>query len=78
MAKKSKKKKIREIQLPMRFNPGLSKYEPELPTRKAKSKIREVEVVKTKRNWWAFWYIVISLLIFIIEGLYLLTRYFRK
>ena len=29
------KKKIKEIKLPMRFNPGLEKYEPVLPARKA-------------------------------------------
>ena len=36
MAKKSKK----ELILPMKFNPGLMKYEPDLPVRKSGIKIK--------------------------------------
>ena len=70
---KPKKKKIKEIQLPQEYNPLISRYEPVLPLRRNKDVIFE-----RKRNWWAFWYIVISLLIFIIQGLYFLIKYFIK
>ncbi|MEK6830048.1 MAG: hypothetical protein AABY15_08075 [Nanoarchaeota archaeon] len=33
-------KEIKEIKVPMEFNPGLEKYEPVLPLRKAKNKIK--------------------------------------
>ncbi len=34
------KRKVKEIKLPMRFNPGLEKYEPVLPLRKADKNIK--------------------------------------
>jgi hypothetical protein len=34
------RKKVKEIKLPMRFNPGMSKYEPILPARKADKNIK--------------------------------------
>ena len=35
-----KKKKIKEIKLPMKFNPGLQKYEPILALRKTGNKVK--------------------------------------
>lgn len=35
-----KKKKIKEIKLPMKFNPGLQKYEPVLALRKTGRKVK--------------------------------------
>lgn len=35
-----KKKKIKEIKLPMKFNPGLQKYEPVLALRKTGKKVK--------------------------------------
>jgi len=49
--------KEKEISLPMKFNPGLQKFEPQLPLRKEKKKIR----IKVKVSW--FW---ILLLIFVL------------
>lgn len=54
---KKRKRKIKEFELPMEFNPGLSKFEPKLPLRK-----KQVNV-KKKRNLWALWYIIILILI---------------
>ncbi len=70
--KKTKKLKLKE--LPMEFNPGLSKYEPVLPLRKGKSQ----EVVKRKRNKWAFWFIIILLMLYLLEILvvYIVNKYF--
>jgi hypothetical protein len=59
------KKKVREILLPMKFNPGLNKFEPELPLRKVPP------IIKTKRNNWAFWYLIIMLLLMILGYLVL-------
>ena len=53
------KKKIKQIISPMKFNPMTYNFDPELPLIKGRSKI------KTKRNWWAFWYIIIALVILI-------------
>jgi hypothetical protein len=53
-----KNKKTKEISLPMEFNPMLNKFEPVLPLRKNSLKIER------KRNWWAFWYLVIGTIIF--------------
>jgi hypothetical protein len=52
-----KKRKSKYVDLPMEFNPGLSKFEPELPIRK-----KQINV-KKKRNLWALWYIIILILI---------------
>jgi hypothetical protein len=54
------KKKIKQVELPMEFNPMLNKFEPVLPTRKKSLKIER------KRNWWAFWYLIISIIILIL------------
>ena len=32
--------KQKELKLPMKFNPGLNKYEPELPLKKSSKKIK--------------------------------------
>ena len=61
MKKTRKTKRIKQINLPMKFNPGLSKFEPELPVRKAKGRLKENKL-KTKRNWWAFWYIILLII----------------
>jgi len=37
---KKKKTKIKEIKLPMKFNPGTQKYEPSLPLRKTGKEIK--------------------------------------
>jgi cytoskeletal protein RodZ len=49
---KNKSKNKIEIQLPMKFNPGLSKFEPELPLRKSRKKF------KLKINW-VLWLILL-------------------
>ena len=58
-----KKKKIKEIKLPVKFNPGLQKYEPELPTRKTGEK------TKVKIKW-------VELIFFIIGIIILMTIFF--
>lgn len=65
-----KNKKHKEIKLPMEWNLMTEKYEPRLPLRKGP------KVVEIKRNWWAFWYIIISLIIFGLEILYFTIKYF--
>ncbi len=62
-----KTKKLKQINLPMEFNPMLNKFEPVLPVRKGSLK------KERKRNWWAFWYIVISIVILSII-LYFLSK----
>lgn len=69
-----KKKKLKEIKLPMKFNPGLDKFEPELQLRKGKIN----KNVSIKRNYWAFWYIIISATILGAELIYFLIKYFTK
>lgn len=59
-----KKKKTKEFNLPMEFNPMLNKFEPVLPLRKNSLKIEMKK--KRKRNWWAFWYLVIGTIIFLL------------
>jgi hypothetical protein len=58
----AKRKKVKEIQLPMKYNPGLSKFEPELPLRKTRKKF------KVKTNW----IIILILLIAILSMVYTL------
>ena len=50
----------------MKWNVALGKFEPELPLRKGKSK----EFVKRKRNKWAFWFIVILIIFYLLEILF--------
>jgi len=57
-----KKKKIKEVKLQMKFNPGLQKYEPTLPLRKIGEK------TKVKINW--------AELIFFIIGITILMTIF--
>lgn len=64
------KKKTKYIQLPMKFNPGLNKFEPDLPLRKRSIKIER------KKNNWAFWYIVIFSILLSLELLYIIISYF--
>jgi len=59
------KKKIKEIKLPMKFNPGASKYEPILPARKADKKL------EVPFNW--KWIISIILIIAILIGLMIIV-----
>ncbi len=59
------KKKIKEVSPPMEFNPMLSKFEPVLPTRKKSLGFKQ------KRNWWAFWVVIIMILCLILEFMYL-------
>ena len=37
---KKNSKNVKEIELPLEFNPGLKKYEPTLPTRKTRKKLK--------------------------------------
>ena len=48
--------KKKEIKPPMRFNPGLQKYEPVLPSSKIKGK-----EIKFKDAWQWIWIIIIAL-----------------
>jgi len=62
----ARKTKVKEINLPMKFNPGLEKYEPVLPLRKVNKKI--------KIEWW----VIIALMILalaILAGFLLLLKY---
>jgi len=54
-----KQKNIQFDSLPMKFNPGLKKYEPELPLKKLN---KEIQI---KVDWKWIWIIIITLLIFI-------------
>jgi len=45
---------MRELKLPMKFNPGLKKYEPELPLRKSSKRI--------KFNWIKFILILLGII----------------
>ena len=58
MKKKIKKKK--EIQLLMKFNPGLEMFQPELPLANKPNK-----KIKKTVNWWAYVYLLIVILLFI-------------
>lgn len=49
-------KKQKELKLPMEFNPGLNKYEPELPLKKSNKKI--------KFSWIKFVLILLGLIAF--------------
>lgn len=40
MKKQKKSKKLKDIKPIMKFNPGTQKYEPQLPLRKGRSKIK--------------------------------------
>lgn len=55
-----KKKKIKEVDLPMEFNPMIDRFEPVLPLRKKSLN------VKRKRNIWAFWYVIIEIIFLIL------------
>jgi hypothetical protein len=48
--------KQKEIKLPMKFNPGLKKYEPELPLKKSDKK------VMIKFNWIKFLLILLGII----------------
>ncbi len=51
------KEKIKEIKLPMKFNPGFKKYEPELPVKKSNKKL------KVKVDWRFIILVIISIII---------------
>ena len=57
--KKSKNKKVKEISLPMKFNIGLEKFEPELPAGKSNKRF------KSEVNW--KWLIVFLILLLILS-----------
>jgi len=57
MKNKNKKKKIKFLKIPMKFNPGKQKYEPNLPLTK------KGEKPKIKINWHLMSLIIILLLI---------------
>lgn len=57
------KKKVKNIELPMDFNPGTMKFEPRLPIRKGKNK------EKVNLKW--FWIVIAVILILGIIGLVL-------
>ena len=54
------KEKTKEVKLKMRFNPGLQKYEPELPLKKTKRK------TKVKINWLELVPIIIGVILLMI------------
>jgi len=68
------KKKTKEIKLPVKFNPGTQKYEPELPVRK-KEKLTKKEKKKIDRKnlFWILWLLAI-LILFILLGVWLSNR----
>lgn len=59
MSRKLKKKtsKKKEIQFPMKFNPGLQMFQPELPVVNKKDK-----KIRKNINWWAYIYVLICIL----------------
>jgi len=57
---KNKTKKKKEIQLPMKFNPGLEMFQPQLPLADKSNK-----KIKMKINWWAYVYLLIVILLLI-------------
>ncbi len=66
------KKKTKYVQPAMKFNPMLAKFEPDLPLRK-----KSIKLEKRKNNW-AFWYIIILLILMGLEFLYIIISYFKK
>ena len=54
----AKKKKLKEISLPMKYNPGLGKFEPELPLRNTGKKF------KLKTNWILIVILLLALICF--------------
>ena len=67
-SKKQKTKKIKEIKLPVKFNPGTQKYEPILPLRKTNKKL------EIKTNWKWIIILVISVII-VVGGILLALKY---
>lgn len=65
-----KKKKTKEVKLPMKFNIGLQKYEPVLPQLKRKGKEKEI---KFKDSWQWIWVIIIALAL-LVGVLFLIKR----
>ena len=60
-----KTKKIKSVELPVEFNPGLKKYEPVLPVRKTRKKF------KAEFDWKWIIIILISIVILTIFGIIL-------
>ena len=56
MKKKSKNRELKEIKLPMKFNPATAKFEPELPVRKTRKKF------KLKMSWLLLLILLIAIL----------------
>lgn len=73
---RNSKKKIREIELPQEYNPLINWYEPVLPLRKTKSK--KIFGTDRKVNWWAYWYVLITILLMLSYTLYFLIIYYFK
>ena len=63
-----KNKKIKEFKLPVKFNPGLQKFELELPTRKIGKK------TKVKINWVGLIFLIIGVTILMIIFLIVLKN----
>jgi len=57
----------KQIKLPMKFNPGLKKYEPDLPVKKGPMK-------SIKVDWWWIILISISIILIIFFFIYLLNE----
>ena len=69
------KNRNKYIQPPMKFNPGLKKFEPDLPLKKSSIKLEK------KKNNWAFWYIIIFsilLILLALKLLYVIISYFIR
>jgi len=62
--KKSKQKKLKELKLPMKFNPGTKKYEPSLPIVKKGKKVKLKDI----------WKIIIFLLILILVLVFMIMK----
>ena len=59
------KKKTKELKVPMKFNPGLQKYEPKLPLKKGKE-------IEFKENWQLIKIMIIAILLFLL--IYFITK----
>ncbi len=64
---KKKFKEVKDVKLPMKFNVGLQKYEPELPQPKTKGKR-----VESKDSWQWLWVVLIAIALLV--GIWLLSR----
>ena len=56
--RKNTKKKVKEIQLPVRFNPALMAYEPILP-KKIDQEKKPTKEKKIKISWWLLFFLIV-------------------